>query len=501
MNVFDGLARAYRFRKKATAIDFGGSARSYESLYWNALTIAYNFRRAGIKKGDRVALLLPNCPEFVLSYYGIGAVGAVVVSINVMNTRDEVRHIVIDSGARVLVTSSELISQVPTLDELPDLICGYALGGNGPWPDRFEPFTSLLKTPGPIPEEWECAGPNDPASILYTSGTTGEPKGATLTVGNVIANVYATNHHTRSTPDERILCFLPLFHCFGQNFIMNAAIHAAATLVLEPRFDADQVVARLEETRVTRVFGVPTVFSRLLRMSDAADRLRSVGYWFSAAATLSLEIEGRWQTAFGKPIYQGYGMTECSPFAAYNHDFSYRPGSIGSPIENVDLKVLDLEGNEMADGTCGEIAIRGPNVMLGYHNRPQETAEVIRDGWLHSGDWGYRDDEGYFYIVDRVKDMINVAGFKVWPREVEEVLSRNPSIIEAAVVGVPDADAGELVKAVVVPDPSCPSSPDCVIELCRRHLARYKVPKLVEFRSSLPKNAAGKILKRELRDE
>jgi long-chain acyl-CoA synthetase len=499
MNIFDGLARAYRFRRSAIAVEFEGSSYSYQTVYARALTLATNLRRIGARRGERIALFLPNCPEFIVSYYGVQAIGAVTVSLNVMTTAPEAWHILTDSGSVGVIVASELLDQMPPLEDCPDLRWSFVVGNTKGLPDGYQPFAPLFSDSGPIDERWEQLDRSAPAAILYTSGTTGKPKGATLSHGNVVSNSWASNHHTRSCCDDRVLCFLPLFHCFGQNVIMNAGINAGSTLFLDRRFDLDRVAASIEQNRITRVFGVPTVFNRLLKIDDAAKRMASVSYWFSAAAILPIETERQWQEAFGNPIYQGYGMTECSPCALHNHDCRHQPGSIGSPIENVESRIVDLDSNEVAIGVSGEITIKGPNVMLGYHHRPAETAEAIRDGWLHTGDWGYRDQDGYFYIVDRVKDMINVSGFKVWPREVEEVLSCHPSILEAAVVGVPDDDSGEKVKAVVVADPAAQLSGEQVVDLCSRHLSRYKVPKVVEFRSALPKNAAGKVLKQELR--
>jgi long-chain acyl-CoA synthetase len=501
VNIFDALDRSFRFLKKKTALRFEGKCFSYEELYWMALQIAQNLKQAGIGKGDRVALFLPNVPEFLTSYYAVAAVGAIAVSVNVMNKREEVSHVLSDSAARVLITTSELLSEVPSLTDIPSLRRAYAIGDGDFLPSGFAPFESLLKGGKPLTPTWENLETNDPAAILYTSGTTGRPKGAVLSHGNLVSNIFAANHHTRTTPDDVFLCFLPLFHCFGQNFIMNAAINAGACLVLHRRFDVDEVASSIGANAITRVFGVPTVFSRFLTTKDAESCLRNVPYYFSAAAALNVQIERQWREAFGKFIYQGYGMTECSPLAAYNHDFRHVCGSIGSPVENVEMKIVNEDGTAVSADTAGEILVKGPNVMLGYHNQREETAAMVRDGWLHTGDWGCQDEDGYFFLMDRVKDMINVAGFKVWPREVEEVLCRFPNVAEAAVIGVPDTDSGECVKAILVLQDSTAVTASDVVAFCAGKLARYKLPKFVEFSDNLPKNPAGKVLRKQLRLE
>jgi long-chain acyl-CoA synthetase len=499
VNVFDALNRSFRSKRAEPALRFEGKSFSYEQLYASALQMGLGLKQIGVQKGDRIALFLPNIPEFVVSYYAVAAIGAVAVSINVMNKKDEIHHILSDSGAVVLITTSDLLSEIPSATETPELRNAYAISEHDFLPSGFLPFASLLQEPGPLGSVPASLESNDPAAILYTSGTTGRPKGATLSHGNLVSNIYAANHHTKTATNDVFLCFLPLFHCFGQNFIMNAAINAGACLVLHRRFNPEAALASMSGDRVTRVFGVPAVFSRFLRMNTGESCFRSISYYFSAAATLSIQIEQQWREAFGKPIYQGYGMTECSPFAAYNHDFRHVCGSIGWPVENVEMRIVNEDDADEPTGTPGEILVRGPNVMLGYHNQPDETDLVIRNGWLRTGDWGYCDDDGYFFIVDRVKDMINVAGFKVWPREVEDVLCRYPNVVEAAVFGIPDPQAGERVKAVLVMDGSATAKPEEVIAFCSERLASYKIPKCVECSEGLPKNAAGKVLKRQLR--
>ena len=267
------------------------------------------------------------------------------------------------------------------------------------------------------------ADPNEAALILYTSGTTGFPKGATLSHGNVRSNVHAFNHLCNMQSEDRVLLAVPLFHCFGQNALLNSVLNVGGTIVLQQRFDLAEFKRLIIDHQITQLYGVPMMFGLLHESCNVAD-LASVNYCFSAAATLPLQTSLAWQEKFGLPIHEGYGLTETSPFATYNHRDKFVPGSIGMPIDNVEIKIVDPEtGDERSTGDPGEIAIRGPNVMLGYWNRPEETATAIRDGWFYSGDIGQLDETGYLYIVDRVKDMITIGGLKVFPAEVERVLA------------------------------------------------------------------------------
>jgi long-chain acyl-CoA synthetase len=301
------------------------------------------------------------------------------------------------------------------------------------------------------------------------------------------------------TREDRGLCALPLFHCFGQNFIMNALVAAGGTLVLQERFVPAAFLSAIAAHRITILYAVPTMYIVLLAGDLAGHDVSSLRLAFSAAAMLPRDVEQRWTAATGLPVSQGYGLTECSPFATYNHEHAHRPGSVGTPIENVEVRVVDEDDHPVPDGALGEIVIRGPNVMRGYLGKPEETAAALRGGWLHSGDIGYRDDDGYFHVVDRVKDMINVAGFKVFPREVEEVLFEHPAVAEAAVLGQPDLIKGDVVRACVVLRPGQTTTAGELIERCRGRIAPYKVPVVVEFLPALPKSPTGKILKKNLR--
>ncbi len=495
MNIAQNVERARRLFPHRTALAFEGKYFSYQTLNEIANRVANGLRGLGIKRGERVALFLPNIPAFVFCYLGIQKIGAVAVSVNVMLKSNEVKFILDDCGAVALITTEELLNQVPRSDlpQLKHILIAEGAAGNHIALDQ------LMERASPIASAMDMQR-DDPAAIVYSSGTTGFPKGVTLSHGNVISNMYSKNHYCGMRPDDRILLSVPLFHCFGQNAILNSGLNACATIVLHRRFELDRLLRSIVTEKITMLFGVPTVFILLLDRASVSD-LRSVRYCFSAAATMPVEIAQQWQDKYGMVINEGYGLTETSPFACYNHDLKYKLGSIGTPIENVEMKVFSLEDEqEVAPGELGEIVIRGPNVMIGYWNRPNETAQVIRNGWLHSGDIGRMDDEGYFYIVDRLKDMINVAGLKVYPAEVENIIYQHPAVAEVAVYGAADAVLGERVEAKIVLKAGQVATEEEIRVLCRGQIADFKIPIAVQFVETLPKNATGKVLRRLLRE-
>ncbi|MBI2756554.1 MAG: long-chain fatty acid--CoA ligase [Chloroflexi bacterium] len=499
MNIAGHIERAARHFPGQPAILFEGEAAiSYRDLRQRVQQVAGGLAAAGVQPGDRVALFLPNTPSFVIAYQACQWLGAITVSANVMLTTEELRYLLEDSGARLAFTTEALWPALAPLaaKHLGDLsrvvLCEGAVAGTTP----LAAFGLGASTPPLAFREKD-----DPAAILYTSGTTGKQKGATLSIGNVVSNMEATRQYMRVDPDDRLLLFLPLFHVFGQNFIMNAAFAAGAAVVLHRRFDREGVLASIVRDRVTMFFAVPTIFIMLLDSGIRREDMPGVRYFFSAAATMPVEVAERWKAIFQSPVYEGYGLSETSPFASYNHEWHHRPGSVGAAIANVDLRIVDPEDHEVPSGTWGEICIKGPNVMLGYWNRPSESAEALRGGWFHTGDVGYMDEDGFVFIVDRTKDMINAAGFKVWPREVEEVLYQHPAVGECAVYGAPDPVKGEVPLAAVVLAAGAATTAAELEAYCRERLAAYKVPRGFDLVPALPKSATGKILKRVLRDE
>jgi long-chain acyl-CoA synthetase len=499
MNIALGLERAAHARGDHPAVVFEGSSISYRELARRVRAVAAGLARAGVRRGDRVALFLPNVPEFAIVYHALMRIGAVAVSVSAASKRDEVRHVVADAAAVAVVTAPDLLANVPPPAEIPTVRAIFAdVPAADPRAAAVTPLSSLLDaTPDDAPPVDVDAG--TPAAILYTSGTTGRSKGAVLTHGNVVSNVEATRRIVGFRETDVTVCFLPLFHCFGQNFILNATLFAGATLVLQRRFVPDDALATCERHRVSMFFGVPTVYIALLAHPRSTEALRAVRYFFSAAAILPTHVERAWHERTGQHIHEGYGLTETSPFASYNHARAHKSGSLGAPIDGVQMRVVDAEGRSVGAGEVGEICIKGPNVMLGYFGRDEDTARAIVDGWFHTGDVGYRDDEGDYFLVDRVKDMINVAGFKVWPREVEEILFGYPGVRESAVVGVPDDVTGESVKAYVVPVDGGSVVVEELLARCREKLSAYKVPRHVEIVASIPKGATGKVLKKDLR--
>jgi long-chain acyl-CoA synthetase len=493
MNVASHIDRAARHFPNRAAIVFEGQSRSFAELRDDVQRVAAGLSSAGVRPGDRVALFLANTPAFVVAYQACQWLGAVTVSVNVMLTTDELRYLLEDSGARIVFTSEALWPALePLVDAKHVVICEGSVEG-------AQSLQTLGADAPRIASLYRQR--DDPAAILYTSGTTGKQKGATLSVGNIVSNIEATRQYLRIDPDDRLLLFLPLFHVFGQNFVMNSAFSAAAAVVLHRRFDREQILESIKRDGVTMFFAVPTIYIMLLDAGVDPEALSNIRYFFSAAATMPVEVAERWKEVFGKPIYEGYGLSETSPFASYNHEWHHRPGAVGTAIANVELRIVDLQDNEVDRGTWGEICIKGPNVMLGYWNRPEETAEALRGGWFHTGDVGYMDDDGFVFIVDRTKDMINAAGFKIWPREVEEVLYQHPAVVECAVYGVTDALKGEAPMAAIVVSAGAAVTPEELERFCRERLATYKIPHAFELVASLPKNPTGKILKRVLRDQ
>ena len=496
MNVCESLTVTAKWFPDRIAIIYDDHPLTYAELNRRSAIAAQHLKAQGIKRGDRVALMLPNAPAFPVWYYAALRVGAIAVSVSTRLTASEVVFVAKDCSASAFVSvdpiSPELSENLP---ECVSLVVGTSIAAAGDdelWGESGEG----------CPAAWVDTERDEPALILYTSGTTGFAKGATLSHENVRSNVFAFNHLCNMQPHDRILLAVPLFHCFGQNALLNSALNVGATLILQPNFDLNETKRLISMHQVSQLYGVPMMFQLLEDSLEPAD-LDSVNYCFSAAATLPLQVSHAWQTKFGQPIYEGYGLTETSPFASYNHRTRYVAGSIGTPIDMVEMKIVHPEtGEDCPADELGEIAIRGPNVMLGYWNRPDDTATAIRDGWFYSGDIGKCDKSGVFYIVDRVKDMITVGGLKVFPAEVERVLLDCPRVNEVAVVGIPDPIFGEQVVAFVCLDNNHDheSSLADIQIYARQHLGNYKLPRRINLIDSLPRNPSGKVLKTKLRE-
>lgn len=494
MNVCEHLSNTAAIVPGHVAVRFEGTDFTYAQLNQLSMTASRILLDTGIRRGDRVAIMLANVPAFPVWYFAAVRIGAIAVSVSTRSAASEVAFLAADCEACFFVADVATLQKVQS--ELPSCVLNSAsvsdLG------DVCNNAALVLTDTVPILN----LVANDPAVILYTSGTTGFAKGATLSHGNVRSNVHAFNHLCDMQSHDRILLAVPLFHCFGQNALLNSAFNVGATLVLQRRFDLNESKRLIAEEAVTQLYGVPMMFQLLLDSCKAAD-LASVNYCFSAAATLPIQVADQWAEKFQMPIHEGYGLTETSPFASYNHRLKFVPGSIGTAIDNCEMKIVDTDtGEDCEPGQLGEIVVRGPNVMLGYWNRKEDTELAIRDGWFHSGDIGKINEQGFFYIVDRVKDMIAVGGLKVFPAEVERVLLDHPAITEVAVVGIPDDVFGEQVVAYLVLNDDASSDDrvlDSIRQFAKEKLANYKVPRLFVPIAELPRNPSGKILKRELR--
>ena len=499
MNICEHLTATARIFPERVALRDQQRDWTYAELDELSRIAAGHLAAAGVNPGDRVALILANVPAFPVWYYAALRRGAIAVAISTRLAPDEVAFAVGDCQARILVCGEQTELDRAALPDGVDAVLGVSDEGVWVAPDgKHQADASATAV-----SDWVDRDAEDPALILYTSGTTGFPKGATLSHRNVRSNVNAFNHLCNMRPGDRILLAVPLFHCFGQNALLNSALNVGATLVMQRGFDLAETKRLIKAERVTQLYGVPMMFQLLLE-SCSKPELESVNYCFSAAAPLAVEVSEAWQSKFQMPIHEGYGLTETSPFASYNHRLRYEPGSIGMPIDGVEMKIVDPEtGRRCPPGELGEIAIRGPNVMLGYWNREAETREAIREGWFHSGDIGRVDERGYFSIVDRVKDMIAVGGLKVFPAEVERVLRELPEVAQAAVVGVPSRVLGEQVVAFVVLAKGTPNDEPQLTSI-RRHaaakLADYKVPRRIVAVAELPHNPSGKVLKTRLRE-
>jgi long-chain acyl-CoA synthetase len=523
-----------------TALIYGGTELSYAQLAQGAQRFATALQSLGVHKGERVAIALPNIPQFPIAFYGALLAGAVVVPTNPLYTEREMQHQLADSGARVLVmldtfypivgairkqTALDHIILTSPADFLPPLLRAlyplsqhrartpepqlthkelhddhtlhvmHTLLGSHPGDDR-DVFTS--------PEPVQAA---DLAVLQYTGGTTGLSKGAMLTHRNLLANAMQTRAWIPQAREgeEVVLCVAPFFHAYGLTVGMNFALLAAASMILVPRFKPKEVVKAIRRYHPTIFPGIPTMYLAVMREAgNHPDDLRSINYCISGAAPLPAQVRLEFEAITGGRLVEGYGLSEASPVTHCNPltDQS-RTGSIGLPLLGVEAAIVNqATGEPVSIGEVGELVVRGPNIMQGYWNRTEETSQTFRNGWMRTGDLGKMDEDGYFFIVERIKDVIIASGLKVYPREVEEVLFRHPSVAEVAVAGAADAYRGETVAAFVVLKPGIEASEETrreLLQYCKQELAAYKVPTILEFRASLPKSLIGKVIRRDLR--
>jgi long-chain acyl-CoA synthetase len=473
------------------ALRLGEQTFSYQQLAEASERVAGLLAAHDVAPGDRVAVMLPNVPEFAFVYYGVLRAGGVVVPMNPLLKAREVAFYLSDSGARLIFAWPAAAAEVAAgLERAP----GTTMVEVEP-----EQFAGLLAAHRPVGDVVDRA-PDDTAVILYTSGTTGQPKGAELTHGNLVRNVEVTQSDLlHLTPDDVVFAGLPLFHSFGQTVTLNASTAVGATLLLLPRFDA-ATAARLMATYRASVFaGVPTMYAALLGLSEAPE-LPGLRVCVSGGAALPVEVLHRFEERFGSEILEGYGLSETSPVASFNRPGRDRkPGSIGYPVTGVEMRVVDEGGAHLGIGEVGEIAIRGHNVMKGYWNKPEATADVLDgDGWFRTGDVGRVDEDGFYFIVDRKKDLIIRGGFNIYPREIEEVLYEHPDVAAAAVIGIAHPEYGEEVGAAIVVRPGAAIAEAELRDYVKAQVAAYKYPRVVWFVDALPVGPTGKILKREI---
>ncbi len=493
-----------------TAILFGDSKVSYQTLETLIERAADALYARGVRKGDRVAVMLPNIPHFAIAYYAIVRLGAIVVPLNVLYKAHEIGYILRDSGAATMIVFETFYPQAAlALEEVGNV------GGVGTVivvsQGEVPAGTILWRTTPPLIEgdasarERVTVEPGDVAVICYTSGTTGQSKGAMLTHRNFIANLEQINcmQNLDIRADDVLLLVLPLFHIFAMNVGMNSVLRMGGTMDLVVRFEAAPVLAEIQKNRCSIFLGAPPMFVAWVNLPELGDYdLSSLRIVNSGAAALPVYVLERFQEITGIEIQEGYGLTECAPTTHSNSAAPrVKPGTIGMPIPGVESRVVDEHDRDVPAGQEGEIVVRGENVMVGYWRKPKETDEALRGGWFHTGDIATIDEDGYYTIVDRKKDMINSGGFKVWPREVEEMLYRHPAVADAAVVATFDPYAGERPMAYVVLKPGQTATEEDIIAYSRANLASFKAPSKVEFRTELPKLLTGKVLRRALREE
>lgn len=512
LNLVEKVRQQAFEQPEKTAYYFLGKGTSYGELEQSVARFAAALEDLGVKKGDHIAFLLGNTPHFIISLYASMRIGAVAIPINPIYTADEISYIIQNGDVKVVIALDLLLPLVeagvhrfPQVEQY--IICETtedigekyaALSDEAK--EKTKLFSQVLATTARTTDPVEVA-PDDTAIILYTSGTTGHPKGAMLTHNNLFSNARDIGDYLKMTSEDRIVATLPVFHVFALTVVVNSPLTRGATILLAPRFSPGEIFELISTYKATVFAGVPTMYNFLYQYDKAnVAAFSTIRLAISGGASLPVSLLHNFEQKFNVRISEGYGLSEASPVTCFNPtDRERKPGSIGQSISNVENKVVDENGDEVGVGEVGELIVRGPNVMKGYYNMPEETAVAIRDGWLYTGDLARKDEEGYFYIVDRKKDMIIVGGYNVYPREVEEVLFSHEGIVEAAVVGFPDLDFGEAVHAyVVLKDPSL--TVEAIREFCADRIVKYKVPTVIEILDELPKNTTGKILRRSLKE-
>lgn len=514
MNLVSKVYETSKLQPEKSAYHFMGKDTSYAEFDQSVSMFATTLQGLGVERGDHVAFLLGNTPHFLISLYATMRIGATAIPINPIYSPDEISYILHNSDAKVVIAVDPLLPLVekavkgfPAIEQF--IICEVSedVGQRfAALPDtvksKVKLFSSVILTGRPDVQP-VAVEENETAIILYTSGTTGQPKGAMLTHGNLFSNARDVAEYLGFSGDDRVVATLPVFHVFALTVVVNAPLLKGATILLVPRFSPGDVFETIKTKQATVFAGVPTMYNFLYQYPAAVkEDFATVRLAISGGASLPVALLHNFENKFDVRVSEGYGLSEASPVTCFNPlDRDRVPGSIGTNIVNVENKVVNELGEEVPVGEVGELIVKGPNVMKGYYKMPEETAATIRDGWLYTGDLARQDEDGYFYIVDRKKDLIIVGGFNVYPREVEEVLFAHPAISEAAVIGVPDPDFGEEVQAFVVLKEDAQVTEEQLKQFCTQKLAKYKVPAVIEFLDELPKNTTGKILRRSLKNQ
>jgi long-chain acyl-CoA synthetase len=511
MNLSMQLHQTANSLPQKSAFYFSEQSTTYQQLDAAVTKFASGLEKMGVKQGDHIALLLGNSPYFVIGMYGALRLGATVIPINPIYTPDEIGYIINNGDVKVVVGLDLLLPLIEKMNPLLPkvehyIICDTPKESQKEFPlenltvfPKLKSFSTVL-TNGQLDFVEPELKDNDVALILYTSGTTGKPKGAMLTHNNLFSNAKDVSDYLKMNESDRVITVLPMFHVFCLTVALNAPLMNGATMLIISRFSPTEVFQVAQKYDATVFAGVPTMYNFLLQFPDGnPDDLKSLRLCISGGASMPVALLKNFEQKFNVAISEGYGLSEASPVTTFNPlDRPRKPGSIGTSIINVENKVVNELGEEVPVGQVGELIVRGPNVMKGYYKLPEDTEVTIRNGWLYTGDLATMDDEGYFYIVDRKKDMIIVGGYNVYPREVEEVLYNHPEVVEVAVLGVPDQNLGESVRCYVVSkNPELTESD--LLEYCSEHLAKYKVPSGMDFLEELPKNTTGKILRRALK--
>ncbi|MCL6478713.1 MAG: long-chain fatty acid--CoA ligase [Peptococcaceae bacterium] len=502
MNLALRLAEQSQLFPEKEAVVYYDRRLSYRQLNAMVNQLANGLKQSGILPGDRVLLALENCPEFIISYYAIIRMRGIVVPVNPQYTKNEFGLIMPDAEPAAIITSREPAPMFKKLSSEIEVKSVIIATGCESGEEGIQSFEELISNGSDTFLTDKPAGRDDVAVLMYTSGSTGSPKGAMLTNHNLYSNAATFAQCAKMTPADRSLLIAPAYHAAAQTCVMNATIISGATLVVHDGWKGPQpLLEAIQNEKVTFYFGPPTMYTLLIKHPDIDKYdLSSWRYALIGAAPTPPDVYRSFEEKFGFQLTEGYGLTETSPVATLMPiDGLRKTGSIGIPIPGVEIKLVDYEDREVPVNQIGEIVVRGPNVMKGYYKRPEETSWVMRNGWFHTDDLAYKDSDGYYYIVDRKKDLIIRGGQNIYPREIEEVLYTHPMVFDAAVVGVPDPIMGEEVLAFVLLREGSQVIPEEIQKFCVDKLARYKIPKYIRFVENLPKTAAGKLLRGELR--